>query len=103
MSEHETILPEGWPRPRGYANGMAASGRQIYVAGQIGWDDKEELVGEDLPSQFGQALRNVRAVVEAGGGRVEDIVRLTIYCTDIAGYRSGVQDVGKAYREVMGK
>ena len=48
MSEHETILPEGWPRPRGYANGMAASGRQIYVAGQIGWDEKEELVGEDL-------------------------------------------------------
>lgn len=103
MSEHETILPEGWPRPRGYANGMAATGRQIYVAGQIGWDDTEELVGEDLPSQLGQALRNVRAVVEAGGGRVEDIVRLTIYCTDIAGYRNGVQEVGKAYREVMGK
>lgn len=103
MTKHETILPEGWPRPRGYANGMAATGRQIFVAGQIGWDETEELVGEDLASQFGQALRNVRAVVEAGGAQVEDVVRLTIYCTDIPAYRNGVQGVGKAYREVFGK
>ena len=103
MSEYERILPEGWPRPRGYSNGVAASGRHIFVAGQIGWDETEELVGEDLPSQFKQALANVRAVVEAGGGQVQDIVRLTIYVTSVAAYRDGVQAVGKGYREVLGK
>ncbi|MCA9621204.1 MAG: RidA family protein [Myxococcales bacterium] len=103
MSKHEIVQPAGWPRPRGYANGVAARGRQVFVAGQIGWDASEQLVGEDLASQFRQALANVRAVVEAAGGSVEDIVRLTIYCTDVPAYRQGVAAIGAAYREVLGK
>lgn len=99
----ETLRPAGWPRPRGYANGMAAAGRVIYVAGQIGWDAQERLVGEDLVSQFRQALANVLAVVEAGGGEAAHIVRLTIYCTDLDAYRGGVKEIGGVYREILGK
>lgn len=103
MKHIQTIQPEGWPRPRGYANGMLTRGRTIHVAGMIGWDENEQLVGEDLVSQFRQALANVVAVVEAGGGTREHIVRLTIYCTEIAGYRSGVKEIGAVYREILGK
>jgi enamine deaminase RidA (YjgF/YER057c/UK114 family) len=103
QGNHDVILPEGWPRPRGYANGIAASGRQVFVAGMIGWDEKEHIVGDDLTSQFRQALANVVAVVKAGDAEVADIVRLTIYCTDIPAYRAEVQAIGQAYREVLGK
>lgn len=99
----KTIQPEGWPRPRGYANGMVAAGRVVYVAGQIGWDANETLVGEDLVSQFRQALVNVLAVVKAGGGSAAHIVRLTIYCTDLDAYRGGVKEIGAAYREILDK
>ncbi len=103
MKNTETIQPDGWPRPRGYANGMVATGRTLYVAGQIAWDTSEQLVGDDLVSQFRQALANVLAVVEAAGGTAEDIVRLTIYCTDVPAYRNSVREIGAAYREVLGK
>jgi enamine deaminase RidA (YjgF/YER057c/UK114 family) len=99
----KTIQPEGWPRPRGYANGVVATGRVIYVAGQIGWNEKEELASPDLVGQFGQALANVRAVVEAGGGKVEHIVRLTIYVTDLPAYRENAGPIGAAYRAILGK
>jgi enamine deaminase RidA (YjgF/YER057c/UK114 family) len=82
---------------------MAATGRVIYVAGQIGWDTSEQLVGEDLVSQFRQALTNVRYVVEAAGGTPMDLVRLTIYCTDVPAYRNGVKEIGAVYRDVIGK
>lgn len=103
MKHIEKIEPAGWPRPRGYSNGVAATGRTLYVAGQIGWDAEERLVGEDLVSQFRQALANVLAVVTAAGGSAEHIVRLTIYCTDLPAYRSGSREVGAVYREVLGK
>jgi enamine deaminase RidA (YjgF/YER057c/UK114 family) len=99
----ETVEPRGWPRPRGYANGVVASGRVLYVAGQIGWNEREELVSEALTEQFGQALANVRAVVEAAGGKVEQIVRLTIYVTDLPAYRESARPIGAAYRAVLGK
>jgi len=99
----ETIQPEGWPRPRGYANGMAATGRTLHVAGQIGWDTSEQMVGDDLVSQFRQALANVVAVVTAAGGSPADLVRLTLYCTDVPAYRAGVKEIGAVYREVLGK
>jgi enamine deaminase RidA (YjgF/YER057c/UK114 family) len=103
MSRIETVQPADWPRPRGYANGVVASGRTLYVAGQIGWNEQEQLVSDELVGQFRQALRNVRTVVESAGGRVEDVVRLTIYCCHLDAYRNEVKAIGAAYREVMGK
>ena len=104
MSERiETVQPEGWAKPRGYSNGMVGRGRTLCVAGQIGWDGQGVFVGEDLVSQFGQALRNVVAVVEAAGGSAKDIVRLTIYVTDLDAYRENLKPIGAAYREALGK
>jgi enamine deaminase RidA (YjgF/YER057c/UK114 family) len=103
MSRIQIVQPSDWPRPRGYANGVVASGRTLYVAGQIGWDAQEQLVSDALTAQFRQALSNVLTVVEAAGGRVQDIVRLTIYCCDLDAYRSDHKAIGAGYREVMGK
>ena len=97
------IQPEGWAKPRGYANGMVARGTTVYVAGQIGWDAQQKLVGDDFVSQFRQALSNVVAVVEAAGGKAEHIVRLTIYTTELDAYRGNIKAVGAAYRETLGK
>jgi len=98
-----TILPEGWQRPRGYANGMAARGELLAVAGQIGWNAKEQFETEQFVGQFRQALANVVAVVEAGGGAPRDIVSLTIYVTDKREYVAEIKQVGAAYRELLGK
>ena len=101
---HITVVqPEGWKRPRGYANGMAARGTTLYVAGQIGWDAEENFHSDDLVDQFRQALANVKAVVLAGGGEVSDIVRLTMYVTDLPAYRASLRGIGEAYRSVLGK
>lgn len=99
----EIVQPEGWPRPRGYANGIIATGRTLHVAGQIGWDESEQMVGDDVASQWGQALDNVLAVVRAAGGTPEQVVRLTIYCTDLDAYRNGTRQLGGLYRERFGK
>jgi len=99
----ETVQPEGWPRPRGYANGMIARGRLLFVAGQIGWDAAEQIVGEDLASQWAKALDNVLAVVRAAGAEPEQVVRLTIYCTDLDAYRTQMSVLGALYRERFGK
>ena len=98
-----TILPEGWKRPRGYANGMVARGELLTVAGQIGWNAAEQFEAEDFAGQFRQALANVIAVVEAAGGRAEHLVSLTIYVTDTREYVAALAEVGAAYRELMGK
>ena len=99
----ETILPEGWPRPRGYANGVLAEGRVLAIAGLIGWDASETIVSDDFTAQFRQALRNVVAVVEAAGGRAEDLVSITVYVTDKHEYIAALSDVGAAWREVVGR
>lgn len=96
------IEPEGWPRPSGYAHGIVAEGRYLAVAGQIGWNERNELVGEGFIEQAGQALRNVVAVVRAAGGTPEHLVRLTWYVTDKQEYRDNVAALGKAYREIVG-
>lgn len=101
-NENRAILPEGWPVPRGYANGMVAEGRVLVTGGLVGWD-KDGVFVEGFLGQLRQTLVNVRAVVEAGGGRIEDIVRLTWYVTDIATYRAGLKEMGPIYREVMGR
>jgi enamine deaminase RidA (YjgF/YER057c/UK114 family) len=96
------INPEGWPAPRGYANAMLAENGVLFVAGQIGWDAQGKL-RPDFVGQFRQALSNIRAVVEAAGGRVEQIARLTWFVTDLQQYRANGREIGAAYREVMGR
>ena len=96
------VLPEGWPRPKGYANAVLAEGRTLYIAGQIGWDENEKLVGEDFFSQAAQALRNIKALLEAAGGAPEHLVRMTWYVTDKPAYIAARKELGQAYREILG-
>ncbi|HYJ80224.1 MAG TPA: RidA family protein [Longimicrobiaceae bacterium] len=100
----EVLQPPGWPRPSGYANGVAAAGRTVFVAGQIGWNP---LTGafetDDFAAQVGQALRNVAAVLREAGAGPEDVARLTWYVTDREAYLSSAPAVGAAYREVFGR
>jgi enamine deaminase RidA (YjgF/YER057c/UK114 family) len=98
-----TILPPGWPRPKGYSNGLAARGEVLAIAGMIGWDAHERLVSPEFVPQFRQALDNVRAVVVAAGGAPEHIVSLTIYVVDKRQYCATLAEVGKIYREVLGR
>jgi enamine deaminase RidA (YjgF/YER057c/UK114 family) len=96
------IEPDGWPKPSGYANGILAEGQFLAIAGQIGWNERGELVGDGLLEQARQALENVVAVLRAAGGGPEHLVRLTWYVTDKAEYRSALRELGAAYREVIG-
>ena len=98
----ETIQPEGWAKPRGYANGMLVDGR-LYVGGQIGWNEKQAFEKHDFVGQMEQALANVVAVVRAAGGEIHEITRLTWYVTDKQEYLARQREVGEAYRRVMGR
>ena len=100
---HVMVQPAGWATPKGYANGVLASGRQLFVGGQIGWNAQCQFDSDDLVDQVRQALRNCLAVVETAGGRPEHIVRLTWYVLDKAEYLAALKDVGAAYRELMGR
>ncbi|MBX3131929.1 MAG: RidA family protein [Gemmatimonadaceae bacterium] len=100
---HRTLQPVGWARPKGYANGVVASGRTIFLAGQIGWNAEQRLVGSDLVTQATQALRNIVAILAEDGAKPEHIVRLTWYVTDRAAYLAASAALGVAYREVMGR
>jgi enamine deaminase RidA (YjgF/YER057c/UK114 family) len=97
-----TINPPGWPRPKGYANGVLAEGRYLAIAGQIGWNERNELVGGGFLAQARQALTNVLAVLRAAGGGPADLVRLTWYVTDKEAYRRNLGELGVAYREIVG-
>lgn len=99
----QTLHPPGWPRPRGYANGVAAEGRLVFVAGQIGWDETGAFPAEDLPGQVRRALRNVLAVVAEAGGRPDHVARMTWYLVDRQDYLANLAPIGDAYREVMGR
>jgi enamine deaminase RidA (YjgF/YER057c/UK114 family) len=103
VTVHETLLPPGWPRPRGYANGIAASGRTIYTAGVIGWDEHERIVSDDLAGQFAQVLRNTVAILAEGGAAPEHIVRMTCYVTDRDAYVASLAEIGAAWRDIIGK
>jgi enamine deaminase RidA (YjgF/YER057c/UK114 family) len=100
---HRILQPDGWARPRGYANGVAARGRTIFVAGQIGWDAEQRLVSNDLVAQARQALANIVAVLAVDGAKPEHIVRLTWYVTSRADYLAAAQSLGAAYREIIGR
>lgn len=99
---HETLLPPGWKRPRGYANGVVASGRQLLVAGMIGWDEHERIASDDFVEQARQALRNVVAVLAAGGAGPEHIVRMTWYVTDKREYLAAGREVGAVFQQLIG-
>lgn len=107
MTEHATnlpkpILPEGWPRPKGYAHAMAAEGRMVFVAGQVGMDPEGRFVSDDFVDQFTQTLRNTRALLEEAGAGPEHLVRMTWYVTDKKEYLANLQGVGRAYKDVLG-
>lgn len=102
MSPLTAVLPEGWPTPKGYANGIVTEGRLVHVGGQIGWRPDGTFPDGLLP-QIEQALKNVLAVVEAAGGRADTIARLTWYVTDMDAYRAGLKELGPIYRGVIGR
>ncbi|MCA0374370.1 MAG: RidA family protein [Gemmatimonadetes bacterium] len=99
---HSAVLPDGWTRPRGYANGVVARGRQVHVAGMIGWDAQERFHSDDFGAQARQALANVVAVLQAAGATPQHIVRMTWYVVDRAEYKAALPTVGAAFRELIG-
>ena len=98
----KTLLPSGWIKPRGYANGVAVRGTQVYIAGQIGWDEQARFVSKEFGAQAAQALRNVVAVLREAGGKPEHLVRMTWYVTDKRAYLAAAKDIGAAFRELIG-
>lgn len=103
MSGVEFIEVPGWPKPKGYANGALITGRKtLYVAGQVGWNERREMA-EGFTLQFAQALDNLLAIVRAAGGKPEDVVKMTVYVTDLAAYRASQRELGAIWRERFGK
>ena len=100
---HETIQPDGWLPAKGYANGMLTKDGTLHIGGQIGWDANKKFVEGGFIPQMKQALANIAAIVEAAGGQVSDVTRLTWFVTDKSEYLAHQADVGQAYREVFGK
>ncbi len=98
----QVLLPPGWPRPRGYANGVTARGRLVFVAGMIGWDAEGRFASDTFAGQARQALQNVVDVLREGGARPEHIVRMTWYVTDKRAYIDAQADIGAAFRELIG-
>ena len=100
---HEILHPPDWPRPSGYSNGVAAQGRQVFISGQIGWNEKQQFESDELAAQVRQALLNVVDVLECAGAAPEHIVRLTWYVTSRDEYYAAIKAIGTAYRKVMGR
>jgi enamine deaminase RidA (YjgF/YER057c/UK114 family) len=98
----QVILPAGWTRPKGYSNGVVASGRMLFVAGMIGWDAHGVFHSDDFAVQARQALQNIAAVLREAGAKPEHIVRMTWYVTDKREYLAAGHAVGAAFREVIG-
>jgi len=99
---HKIVQPPGWPRPKGYANGVLAQGRILFVAGQVGWNEKEQFDSDDFVRQTEQALKNIVAVLTEAGARPEHIARMTWYVTDKAEYLDRLAEIGKVYKAVIG-
>lgn len=98
-----TLLPEGWPRPKGYANGIEAEGRMVFVAGMIGWDETGAFPDASFVGQVRRTLENTLAVLKEAGAGPEHVVRQTWYITDKAEYLANVRELGAIWRELMGK
>ena len=99
---HEVLQPAGWAPPRGYANGIAAEGRTIFVGGQIGWNAAQAFDSDELADQVRQTLANIVAVLAEAGAEPEHLVSMTWYLTDLADYAAKLKPIGRAYREIIG-
>jgi len=99
----EILQPATWARPRGYANGIAAEGRQVFIAGQVGWNAAQRFEHADLVAQTRQALQNIVAVLAEAGGRPDHITRMTWYLLDKRDYVAKAAEIGAVYREVIGR
>ena len=96
------VQPEGWPRPRGYANGVVAEGRVLFISGQVAWNEREQFESDDIVEQVRQALRNTVTMLKAGGAKPEHVARMTWYITDKREYMTRGKEIGAVYREFMG-
>jgi len=103
MTTHTTLQPAGWAKPKGYANGVAAEGKLVFVGGQIGWNAQNRFECHDLVGQVRQTLQNVVDVLAEAGAKPEHVTTMTWYLTDKKEYLANLQDIGKAYREVVGR
>jgi enamine deaminase RidA (YjgF/YER057c/UK114 family) len=99
---HTKLHPQGWKRTAGYSNGVAAEGRSVFVAGQIGWNAEQVFESDDFVAQARQALKNIVSVLAEAGGGPEHLVRLTWYVVDKQEYKSRARELGEAYRSVIG-
>ena len=99
----KVLQPANWPRPKGYSNGISARGRMIFTAGIVGWDENENFPDYALHGQFARALRNTLAILAEDGAGPEHIVRMTVYVTDRHDYLSSRDEIGAAWREIMGR
>jgi enamine deaminase RidA (YjgF/YER057c/UK114 family) len=99
----EFLQPKNWPSPKGYSNGIAAEGRQVFVAGQIGWNDQCQLVSDDFVAQVERALANIVQVLAEAGAKPHHLTRLTWFVTDKAAYVARQKEIGEAYRRVIGR
>ena len=97
------IQPDGWPRPKGYSNGIVAEGKMLFISGQIGWDENEQFQSDDFVAQIRQTLENTIAVLKAADSKPEHVVRMTWYITSRADYLANLDAIGQVYREIMGK
>ena len=103
LTPFQILLPEGWPQPPGYSNGVIAEGRQIFIAGQVGWDAQGRFRSPHMADQVKQSLENILAILAQAKAGPEQIVRLTWYITSRDEYHAELKQIGAAYREVMGK
>ena len=99
----QMLNPAGWMRPKGYSNGIAAAGRMIFVAGQVGWDAQETFRTDDLVGQVRQSLTNIVAILAEAGARPEHIVRMNWYLADKDEYNARLAEIGDVYRELIGR
>jgi len=100
---HEVVHPDGWKPAQGYANGVIAEGRLVFLGGQIGWTAYQIFETEDFVGQVQQTLHNIRVVLEQAGGRPEHLVRLTWYVTSKRDYLDNLKAIGSAYRDILGR
>jgi enamine deaminase RidA (YjgF/YER057c/UK114 family) len=103
MSGIEILQPKNWGAPQGYANGVAAEGRMVFIAGQIGWNERAELVSRELAGQVEQALKNIIAVLAEAGGAPHHLTRMNWFVTDKSAYLAQRRQIGEAYRRVIGR
>ena len=102
-NEFEILHPKEWPAPKGYANGIVAEGRQVFIAGQIGWNEHAKLVSDDFVAQAEQALKNIVQILAEAGGEPRHLVRMTWYLTSKSEYAARQKEIGQVYRRVIGR